>query len=143
MHERGDDGQLAFHAQGHAFELARGVQVELLEQVLGLAHVGDAPEFGHELDELGAREPLGEGDLAGKIAELPLDHGGLLPAVHAVDRRRALLGLGEAHDVPDGGGLARAVRPQEPEHLALVDAEGDVESAPAETVVLCQVVDLE
>src|SRR5712692_7378760 len=51
---------------------------------------------------------------------------------------KARISTKQRHEHPDGGRLARAVRSEEAEHVALVDLEGDVGDAALAAVALCQ-----
>ena len=60
-----------------------------------------------------------DGHLAGKVADQAPGLEALPVAVEAADGGRPAGGTDEVEQQPDGGGLARAVRPEEPHHLAV------------------------
>src|SRR5262249_52664548 len=66
-----------------------------------------------------------EADLVRQIADTALDRERLAHGIVADHARAAAADLGQAEQHQDGGGLARAVRSEQPEDLAARDREGD------------------
>ena len=92
---------------------------------------------------------LGDGQLVGQLALLELDADqlpglGAVPVrVDAEDPDAAAVGAAQALGALDGGGLARAVRAEDAEDLALADAQAEVVDRDLLAVALAQAGDLE
>ena len=142
VHEGCDEGGLLLHAFGHPLEIGRGVQLQLVEHVVPILEI-DVAEHGRlSLKEGESARLVGERDLAGHVADQMFDLLRLRPAIETLDGAGALVGVEEAHQMADGGGLARTVGADEPERLSLLHLEIDVEDAAPAAVVLGQAVDL-
>src|SRR5580704_788393 len=91
---------------------------------------------------------LGDGDLVGQLALLELDAdqlpclGAVTVGVDAEHPDRAAVGMAQPLGALDGGGLARAVRAEDAEDLALLDAQAEVVDRDLLAVPLAQVADL-
>ena len=68
---------------------------------------------------------------------------GLLHHVESVDDRGPRRRRQQRHEHADQGGLARAVRPEQPEDLALLDAKGDAVDGREVAELLDKVVDVD
>ena len=138
MHERGDHGNLAFHAQAHLPRWNVRVQAERVQQHPQVLVVAHAAHPFHHAQERRAGHAGGQRDLAGKVAHGALQLGGARPAILSVDGDRSGLRAREAHEVADGGGFPGSVRAQEAEAFSALHLEGHVEHAAAAAVVLRQ-----
>jgi hypothetical protein len=127
--------ELALHAAGVGADLttARLLEVEALEQFSGPAYglllrqAVDAPAQDEVLDS--CRHRVGAGFLR-HIADRPADGVRCLDDVVAGDPRSTGIGPGQRGEDLDGGGLARAVRPEQPQYDALRDGERDSVEGP-------------
>ena len=72
-------------------------------------------------------QPVVEGELARDVADPPVDGDRVGVRLDAEDHRPAAGRPDQVEQGPDRGRLAGAVRPEEPEHLALLDAQVDVD----------------
>src|ERR1035437_726881 len=143
MHEGLDQHHLALVAAGVMVILARGVQVESLDQLLEIGCIHASAQVPEVLKDLSAGQAGIERRLTRRVADQPLDLHGLPPAIQAVDVRRTLVGTQQGHQQTDCGGLARAVGAEEAEHLALIHAEGDIGDAAFAAVALGQTLDFD
>ena len=131
MDERAGQRQLLLHAARQAFgqPLAERGQARHLEQLLAAwPEVRNPVDLGEELDVLVDGQVAVEREPLRQVAHPLGDHGVLAGRVRAQHAHRAGIGVQEAAQQPDGRGLAGAVRPDQPEHLAF----GDVEAQPCQ-----------
>jgi hypothetical protein len=126
MDEGAGERQLLLHAAREAFgqPLAERSQARHLEQLLAAwPEVSHPVDLGEELDVLVdgqvaiKREPLRQ------VAHALGDEAVLAGRVRVQHAHRPGIGVQEAAQQPDGRGLAGAVRPNQPEHLAPGDVE--------------------
>ena len=102
---------VAARRQAEFLERARDMLLDRLQLV----------ETRHEFEVLADREILVERELLRHVADLALDLQRFGPDVVAEHRALALVGRQQAAHDADGGGLARSVRPEEADDLALRD----------------------
>ena len=138
MHESGHDAQLLFHALAHLFDAALGRQFEHLQQLRLAAAARTPPVALDKVQELLAGHIVKKADLSGDVPQLPLDALPLAPAIHSVNAAGARFRADESHQMADGGGLSRAVRPEEAEHFALPHPEGQIKHALSPAVIAGQ-----
>jgi hypothetical protein len=124
-------GHLLLHAAREALAAGAGLggQAQLGEEILGpgLGGLGlDVPEAGDELQIFQRRQPVIDHGLVRGPGGDRLGGGRIGQGVDPEDADRALVGLGQARDHPQGGGLARPVGPQQGVQLAGVDGEVQV-----------------
>ncbi len=141
MHECRYQSRLLLHALGHALEVGRRVQLQLLDDVVAAGRVGAAQDGGVALEEGIAGRGVGEADLAGHVAHVLFYLCRSGPAVETFDGAPAFVRVEEAHQVSDGGGLAGSIGAHEAEGLSFFDLQMDVEDAPAPSVVFGQMID--
>jgi hypothetical protein len=99
-------------------------QLELFEQLAReRLPVRDAVQPRREFEVLPHREPREQVRLVGHEPELALCRERVRREVDAVDGDRARVGLEDPRDAAQRRGLARAVRTDEPEHLARAHLE--------------------
>ena len=124
-------------------EAARRVEVEAGDEVGLVERVDAATQVREVLDGLPACEPVEQGELAGQVADAPMDGhrvGRRLDAEHA----RAPGGRAEqVQEETDGRGLPGAVRPEEAEDLALFHGEVHVDDAQVGSVELGELLGLD
>jgi hypothetical protein len=116
-HERGRQVEAPPHAAGVArHDAVAGVVERELDQQLAGAGLGvttpELVQLAQHDQVLGAGEQRVDGCVLGREADAPAHLGGLREHVEPRHRGRALVGLGEGGEDPDGGGLAGAVGPQ-------------------------------
>src|SRR5712691_5275293 len=138
VHEGLDQDDLALVSSRVLAELSTGVEIEALDQLLEVGLVDAPAQIREVLEDLAAGQAGIERGLARQVADEALDLQRLLPAVEPCDPRDAGVGMQQRHQYPDGRCLARAVRAQEAEHLALLDRERDVGDAALAAVALGQ-----
>ena len=97
VHERLDQHHLAFVASRVLAELAAGVELEALDQVLQIGVIDAATQVREVLEDLPARQIGVERGLARHIADQMLDVHRLLPAVEPRDSRGAGVGTQQPH----------------------------------------------
>jgi len=117
---------------------AAEVEVESFREHADEPHVraaAHAAEVGHDLRAAKAAELR---HLAGHVAHLFLDRDIVADAVEAEDVSGPAGGPDQAHQQPDGGALAGAVRTEETENLLLRDLQVELEQAPSQPVILRQ-----
>jgi hypothetical protein len=138
-----DQPDLLLVALGVLLEAARRVEVEAGDEVGLVERVDVAAKVREVLDRLLAREPVEQGELAGQVADAPMDG-------HRVGRRldpeHARAPRGRAEEVQeeaDSGGLPGAVRPEEAEDLALLHAEVHVDDTQVGSVELGELLGLD
>ncbi len=136
MHEGLDQHDLTLVASRVLTELAAGVELEALNQLLKVRVIHTAAQVREVLEDLPAGEIAIERGLAGNIADETLDLQRLLPAVESRDPRGAAVRVQQGHQEPDRRRLARAVGAKEAEDLALLDLERDVDDAALAAVAL-------
>src|SRR2546427_286422 len=140
---------------GHAFEPSKGldlyrvgkrdrdlVALDVLE--LRDAADPDEPALADDADSRARLLHLAQ-DMRGEEHRAPLvtrlhDHAveRPIPAVETGDPSRARIGPQERHEDANGGRLARSVRAEKSEHLALSDLERDIDDAPLSAVAFAQ-----
>src|ERR1700730_13072664 len=135
-HEGLDQDDLALVAGRVLAELAADVQLEALDHLLEVCVIDAPAQVREVLEDLPAREIGIERGLTGHVADEALDLQRLLPAVEPRDPRGAGIGAQQRHQQPDRRRLARTIRAQEAEHLALLDLERDVGDAALTAVIL-------
>ena len=137
-HECAHQAHLLLRALRHLADAPRGVQLEVLDQLVHARAVAQLLHARHEFQEGRAGHLVHAGDLARQVAQALLDAAALAEAVQAVDAHGALIRPNEAHEVAHGHGFPGAVRPQEAEHLAAFHGERHVEHAAAVAVVFLE-----
>ncbi len=106
-----------------------------------LARVGDLVEVGEALEVLGHAQAEVEARRLRHDRDPPADLDSVLRRERdSGDSGRPRRRCDQRAERPDGRRLAGAVRPQEPEHLAVVDLEGDVLERDPITEALAQIV---
>src|SRR5690242_17819401 len=140
VHEGLHDADLALVAAGILTKLAGGIEAQPVYQLLEVGLVNAAAQVPEVFEDLAAGQVRVQRQLAGQVADEPLDLDGLLPAVHPRDTRCARVGVEQRHQQADGGGLAGAVGAEETEDLAFADRDGDVVYAACRAVALGQLV---
>ena len=81
--------------------------------------------------------------IAAQVGELPVHGVGLAPRVESQDAGAARARPDQPKEHPDRRGLPRAVRPEKPEDLALVDAGVEVDDPAALAIPACQAAQLD
>jgi hypothetical protein len=79
-----------------------------------------------ELEDLAAAQIIIEQRIIRKITDVPFHFDAISVAVEPVDRHAAAGRDQDAHQHANGGGLAGAVGPEKPEHLASLDGQIEV-----------------
>ena len=138
MLEGDDEPDLLLAALRVLLESAARVEVEAGDQVGLVEHVDIVPEVGEVLDRLTPGEPVVQRELTRQIADAPMDGHRIDGRLHAEDAGTPAGGPDEVEQGPDRGRLARPVGPEEPEHLALLDLEVDIDDAATGAVALGQ-----
>src|SRR5256885_16245130 len=138
VHESLDEDDFPLVARRVLAKLPAGVEVEPLDELLHVRLVDAAAEVGEIFEQLPTGEVGVERRLARHIADQPLDVERPIPAVETGDPSRARIGPQERHEDANGGRLARAVRAEKSEHLALSDLERDIDDAPLSAVAFVQ-----
>ena len=126
--------------------LRDGGQLRLLDSRLNLLlhlRAGKAANLGDEGEEVRHRHRSVGRRVFGQIPEAALRANGILDDIVAADLRGARRGRDEPGDHAHGGGLARAIRPEESKHFALLDGKGDAFDRLEGAEALFQVIDLE
>ncbi len=120
------DQQLAVRGQGgdqrHLLPVAGGVgagllgrvQPEPLDQAVPAGRVQPAAQPAEQVDDLAAGQAGPQRHVAGHVGQPPVQRHRLAPGVAAQQPGRAAARPEHAEQDPDGGGLARAVRPRNP-----------------------------
>ncbi len=141
--EGDDEGDLLLVALAVLLELARRVEVEALDEAGLVGGVDAAAQVGEVLQVLAARQAVVEGELAGQVADPPVDR-------HRVGARRDAEHPGrprgrpdQVEEGPDRRRLAGAVRPQEPEDLPLGNGEIDLDDPAVAAVALGELLGLD
>ena len=128
LHQRVRDAEALLHAARVRLDAVVGTvgQTDLLEDLvhrgLGLATF-EPVEAGRVAQVLAAGEAAVEADGVGEVADPTLDLAGMSGRIEADDARLAARRLGQTEEHEDRGGLARAVRPEQPEDLAGSDLQ--------------------
>ena len=118
--------------------LAPEVEVELRRDRSDIG-VRDIAAKAREVRDDRAAPPAAElGELAGDVADALLDRDGIPVGVETEDRGCAARGVAQAHEELDRRRLARPVRSEEAEDLALVHVDIEVEDPVPGAVVLRQ-----
>ncbi len=136
---------------GKPLLLAAGEFGEADGRVLGQPEPGEqfAPVGGLGVEAREQRHRLGHGDLVLQLALLQLgtEHrrhrGPVVMGIPTEHPHGPAVGHPQALDAFDGGGLTRAVRPEDPEDLARFDGERDAADGVTLAVALVEVVDLD
>ena len=136
VHERLDQPDFLFVAVRVVAEPARGVEIEPRDQRVEIRAIDAAAKVGEVSENLAAREVGIERELAGQIAHHALDVHRSPPAVQARDARAAGVRKEQRHQQPHRRRLARAVRTEEAEHLALGHLERHIDDAALTAVPL-------
>src|SRR6266702_2933765 len=138
VHKGLNDPDLALIAARILAELAAGIQIESLDELLEIGLIDATAQVPEVFQNLPAGQAGVERKLAGQIADQPLDLHRLLPAVQPGDARCARVGAQQRHEQANGGGFARAVGAKKAKHLAFFHTEGDVGNAALAAVALGQ-----
>src|SRR6266702_1868129 len=138
VHKGLNDPDLALVAARILAELAAGIQIESLDELLEIGLIDASAQVPEVFQNLPAGQAGVERKLAWQIADQPLDLHRLLPAVQPGNARCAGVGAQQRHEQANRGGFARAVGAKEAKHLALFHAEGDVGNAALAAVALGQ-----
>ena len=104
-------------------------QLQAVEQ-LGATGRRPAGQLAEVVEQALAGQGVVQGDAAGQVADPPPDLDAVADDVPAQDRRGPGRRVEIAEQQPDRGRLARAVRAEEPEDLALADADRQVVEGP-------------
>src|SRR5207237_5592356 len=92
MHEGLDQHHLALVSGRVLAELATGVELEAVDELLEIGVIDTTTEVGEVLEDLPARQIGIESRLAGHVADEALDLQRLLPAIDSGDSRSASFG---------------------------------------------------
>src|SRR5262245_27791501 len=123
--EGDDQADLLLVALRVLLELAAGIEVQALDELLLVRRLDAASEVREVLDRLAAGELVVERELAREVAQPAMDLDRVHGRVDAEDRRLARRGADVVEQRPDRRRLAGAVWTQEAERLALGDFEVD------------------
>ena len=110
---------------------------QLLQDRPGRRRRADA----RSIQNLPAGQVRVERELAGQVADQPLDLHGLLPAIQPGDARGAGVGAQKRHQQANGGGFAGAVGAKKAEDLALLHLKRQIDDAALAAIALGQSVD--
>ena len=135
MLERGDQCDLLLVALRVLPELPARVEVEAFDEVALVGPIDPAAQVPEVLDGLGARQPVVQSELARQVPDPTVDLDRAPEAVEAEDAGRPRTRPDQVEEQADRRRLAGAVRAEEPEDLALLDLEIDVDD-PAMTAVM-------
>ena len=141
--ERDDQAHLLLVALGVLPEAAGWVEVEAGDEVGLVARVDAASEVAEVLDRLGAREPVEERELAGEVADPPMDGDRVRRRLDAEDQRAPGRRTQQVEQEPDRRRLAGAVGPEEPVDLAFLDGEIHLHDAAVWSVELGELLGLD
>src|SRR6185503_6933021 len=136
VHERENEGELLLVAVRVLAILPPEIQIEPFGQRLDGGVLDVASQARDVRDDLGATPAAELGELARAVADLSFHGDRVAIAVESEDPRRAAGRMDQSHELPDRRGLARAVRAQETEHLAVRDREIEIEDPSTVAVVL-------
>ena len=122
------------------YSLKRRLRVELeaLDERLLVSLVDAAAQVGEVLERLAAGQPVVERELAGHIANAPVDGDRVLAGADAEDVGRTAGRADQVEQDPDRRRLAGAVGAQEAEDLPLLDLQVYVDDPAVLAVVLGQ-----
>ena len=98
--------------------LLRRVELEPLEQLVAPARVEVAAQPPEQVDHLAAAQLRPQRDVAGYVREPSVQRDRVAPRVAAEEHGPSGVDAEQTEQHADGGGLARAVRPEEAVHLA-------------------------
>ena len=143
MLERDHEADLLLVALRVLLELARRIDVEALDQRCLVRAVHAATQTREVAQRLAAGEPVVQRELAWDVPDTPVDRDGIRAGLDAEDPGRPARRPDEVEDRPDRRRLAGPVRPQESEHLALIDTQVDIDDAPVRPVGLGELVGLD
>src|SRR5207248_4660112 len=143
MHEGLDQHHLALVSGRVLAELATGIELEAVDELLEIGVIDTSTQMGEVLEDLPARQIGIESRLTGHVADEALGLQRLLPAIESGDSRRAGVGVQESHQQPDGRRLACAIGAQETEDVALLDLERDLDDAALAAVALGKFLDFD
>ena len=137
------DGQALLLAAGEVLVAGPGLaaQAQPLHQRDGVG--GALVEGGEEGERLADGELVGQAALLELHAEHLAQRVAVASRVEAEDGHLAAVGAAQAGHALDGGGLARAVRAEDAEDLALLDGERHVVDRDVRAVPLVEVCDLD
>ena len=136
MLERDDQADLLLVALRVLPELPARVEVEALDELCLVGRVDAAAEVREVLDRLAAGQLVVERELAGQVADAAVDRDRVGGRLDAEDERPAGRRADVVEQGPDRRRLAGAVRPEEPEGLALGHLEIDVDDPAVRAVGL-------
>src|ERR1700730_16365800 len=143
VHETEDDGELLLVTPGIIAEALREIKVETLANLRHDLLIDAAPQARDIGDDLACAKAAELRQLAGHIADMPLDRNGLALAVESEDSRRSRGRVDQPHQETDGRRLSRAVRAKISEDLALLDLEVEVKEPTTPAVVLAEAAGLD
>src|SRR5512133_1937358 len=129
--EGAGEPELLLHAPGEVARLAAPEGGEVAEgqeplEAFAPAGLRDFIEIGVEIDVLLHCEIRIQTEALGHVADAVLDRVGILDRVQPIHPGLARTGLEDPGQQAHGGGLARAVRPDEPEDLPLLHGQGQL-----------------
>ncbi len=119
------------------------INVEALDQRRLEGLVDPAPQVSEILEGLATGQAVVEGELARNVADPAVDPDRVDARFDAEDKGSAARRADQVEDRADRGRLARAVRPEEAEHLALADLEVDIGDTEVAAVVLGELLGLD
>ena len=123
VHEREHDPELLAVALRQLVDLAVEDHPEPFDQLIAQPLIDPAAGAGEPVEHAPAGHPRVKLELAGQVAAAGVDGDAVAEAVQPEHPGAAGAGALQAEQQPDRGRLARAVGPEEPEHLPAVDAQ--------------------
>src|SRR5665648_770168 len=106
------------------------VELEPLDELLAPGRVLRAAQLAQQVDRLPAGQVRPQVHVAGDVGEPPVQRDGVPPWVATEESRLAAVLAQQAEQHPDGRGLAGAVGPEEPVHLAAADRQVNAVESP-------------
>src|SRR5262249_43598137 len=100
-----------------------GVELEALDQLVAAPGVGATAQTCEQVDDLAAGQVGPQVHVTGHICQPLVQGDGVGPRIAAEHRSLSAVGLEQAEEHPDGGGLARAVGPEEAVDLPAADCQ--------------------
>jgi hypothetical protein len=128
-HEGSDQADLLLVAARQALDALARVELEPLDELVAICGVDAALEIAQVGQQLLARQLAVERQLAGDVADSPVDCQAVLVHVEPEHLSRAARRPNEIEQQADRRRLARAVRPQEPEDLARLNDQIHVQDS--------------
>ena len=141
VHQRAHQPHLLFGSLGHFSNLLIRIQPEPGAQLQGMGKITLPPQPRHQPDKGHAGHIVHQRQFSGQIPHLSLYPGCLCKTVFSENTGAAAVRPDETHQLADGCGLARAIRPQKAKRFALLHLKIQPEHTPTPAVISGQIAD--